>query len=99
MQGLARAAQQRAVGGVLDQRVLEQIFRRRRHAALKDEAGFDEAAQSLLQFGLGERRGRCQQLMGKVAPDGGADLRHILGRRAKPVEAPQERGVQGGRHC
>jgi hypothetical protein len=27
----------------------------------------------------GELHGRCQQLIGKVAPDGGADLRHILG--------------------
>jgi len=36
--------------------------------------------------------------MGKVAPDGGADLRHSLGHRAEPVEAPQQRGVQGGRH-
>ena len=52
MQRLARAAQQGAAGGVLDQRVLEQIFGRRQRAALKDEAGFDEAAQRLLQFGL-----------------------------------------------
>jgi hypothetical protein len=59
-------------------------------AALEDEAGFDEAAQRLAQFGLGERRGRCQQLMGKVASYGGADLRHIPGHRAQPVEAPQQ---------
>jgi hypothetical protein len=85
--------------GVLDQRVLEQIFGRRWRAALEDQARFDKAAQRLLQFGLGERCGRCQQLIGKVAPDGGADLRHILRRRAEPVEAPQQRGVQGGRHC
>ena len=82
MQGLARAAQQCAVGGVLDQRVLEQILGRRRHAALEDEAGFDEAAQRLLQFGVGELHDRCQQLKGKVAPDCGANLRHILGRQA-----------------
>jgi len=69
MQGLARAAQQGAVGGVLHQRVLEQIFGHRRHATLKDEARFDEPAESLLQFGLGQRHGRCQQLMGKVAPE------------------------------
>ena len=74
----------------LDQRVLEQIFGRRRYAALKDEARFDEAAESLLQFGLGERHGRCQQLIGKIAPDCSADLCHILGRRAEPVEAPQQ---------
>jgi len=70
--------------------VLEQIFSCRRHAALEDQARFDEAAQSLLQFGLGERHSRCQQLIGKVAPDGGADLRHIPGRGAQPVEAPQQ---------
>jgi hypothetical protein len=53
MQDLARAAQQCAVGSVLDQRVLEQIFGRRRCAALKDEARFDEAVQRLLKVGLG----------------------------------------------
>ena len=89
MQGLARAAQQRAVGGILNQRVLEQVLGRRRHAALEDKARFDEAAQRLLQFGFGERRGRGQQLIGKIAPDCGADLRHSLGRGAQPVEAPQ----------
>jgi hypothetical protein len=68
-----------------------------RRAALKDQAGFDEAAQGLSQFGLGERRGCCKQLIGKVAPDGGADLRRILCRRTEPVEAPQQRGVQSGR--
>jgi hypothetical protein len=73
-----------------DQRVLEQIFGHRRRAALEDQARFDEAAQRLLQFGLGEWCCRCQQLMGKVAPDCGADLRHILGRGAQPVEAPQQ---------
>ena len=73
-----------------DQRVLEQIFGCRRRAALKDQAGFDEAAKGLPQFGLGELHSRCQQVIGKVAFDCGADLRHILGRRAEPVEAPQQ---------
>ena len=90
MQGLARAAQQCAVGDVLDQRVLEQIFGRRRQAALEDEASLDEAAQRLPQFRLGEWCCRCQQLIGKVAPDGGAGLSHSLGRGAQPVEAPQQ---------
>ena len=90
MQGLARAAQQGAVGSVLDQRVLEQVLGRRRRATLEDEAGFDEAAEGVLQFRLGEPHGRCEQLMRKVAPDCGADLRHSLRRRAEPVEAPQQ---------
>ena len=60
MQSLARAAQQGAVGGVLDQCVLEQIFSHGRHAALEDEARFDEAAEGLLQFGLCKLHDRCQ---------------------------------------
>src|ERR1700746_1337280 len=54
MQGLARAAQQCAVGGVLDQRVLEQIFGHRRCAALEDQARFDEKEEGVLQFGFWE---------------------------------------------
>src|SRR5690348_15070238 len=38
MQGLARATQQGAVGGVLDQRVLEQVLGDRGDTALENEA-------------------------------------------------------------
>src|SRR5580704_16168539 len=38
------------------------------------------AAQRLSQFGLGEPHSRSQQLIGKLVPDCGADLGHILGR-------------------
>jgi hypothetical protein len=41
MELLPRTAQQSAVSGVLHQRVLEQILRRGRRSALKDEAGID----------------------------------------------------------
>ena len=85
-----RGPRSRVVYAVSWTSVFEQIFGRRRDAALEDEAGFDEAAESLLQFGLGERSSRCQQLIGKVAPDCGAGLRHSLGRGAQPVEAPQQ---------
>ena len=54
------------------ERILNKYSGRRRQAALEDEARFDEAAQRLLQFGLGERHGRCQQLIEKVTPGGGA---------------------------
>ena len=57
MQSLARAAQQCAVGGVLNQRVLEQIFRSRRHAALKNEAGADDALECVLQLRFGKPGG------------------------------------------
>ena len=54
MELLPRAAQQCAVGGVLHQRVLEQVFGRGRHATLKDQAGIDEALERLLQLFFGE---------------------------------------------
>ena len=98
MQGLARAAQQRAVGGVLNQRVLEQIFRRRRHAALKDEAGRDEAPQCVLQFGFGKLGGGGHKIVRKVATDRGASLCDELCRRAEPIEAPEQGGMQRRRH-
>ena len=46
MELLARAAQQSAVGGVLHQRVLEQVLGRGRRSALKDQAGIDEALRA-----------------------------------------------------
>ena len=52
------------------------------------EAGADRGNASI--SAVPSLRGRCQQLMGKVAPDGGADLRHSLGRGTQPVEAPQQ---------
>ena len=54
---LARAAQQGAVGGILNQRVFEQVFCLRRDPALEDETGIDEALEGVLQCGLVELSG------------------------------------------
>jgi hypothetical protein len=51
----------------------------------KQQVNPPAAAGGLLQFGLPKLRGRRQQLIGKVAPYGGADLRHIRRRRTEPV--------------
>ena len=44
----ARTAQQCAIGGILQQPMLEQKARPRRFAALENEAGFNQAAESIL---------------------------------------------------
>ena len=46
---LAGAPQQRLVGGVLDQRVLEDVAGPRRPAALIEQLGLDQLAQPVLQ--------------------------------------------------
>ena len=43
----ARAPEQRLVGGVLDQRMLEDVARTRRPAALIEQFGLDQAAEPL----------------------------------------------------
>ena len=58
MQFLPPAAQQRAVGGVLHQRVLEQIRGVRRRAAAEQEACFGQFSERSLQLdfvALGDR--------------------------------------------
>jgi len=58
MQFLATGAQQGTVGGVLHQRVLEQIGRMRRRAAAEQQAGLGQSCERSLQIGddaLGHR--------------------------------------------
>ena len=71
--------------------MLEQIFGRRRRAACwKTRPASTKAAEASCKSGSGEPRRCRQQLTGGSSPDGGADLCHILGRWAEPVEAPQQ---------
>jgi hypothetical protein len=50
----SRPAQQGAVGRILDQGVLEQVFGCGRRPALKDQTGIDEALERLLDPFFGE---------------------------------------------
>ena len=49
MELLSRATQQSAVGGILNEGVLEQVFGRGGRSALKDQAGIDEALERFLE--------------------------------------------------
>ena len=57
----ARTAQQGAVGGVLYQSVLEQIFRDGRRAALKHHARLDKSIQRIIQRALAKPVDRRRQ--------------------------------------
>src|SRR6516164_11182805 len=92
---LAHAAQQCAVGYVLDQSMLEQIIRSGRGAPLKYQARLDEAVQRLIQRALSELVDRrSQELIGEFTADRCAGLRDLFGRRAQSIETGQQRGVQ-----
>ena len=92
----SRLAQQRAIGRVLHQRMLEQVGRVRRHALAEQQARLNETVERRAQLRLGLPRHRRQQRMRELSPDRRPDLRHLLG-RAEPVEPRHQRGVQACR--
>ncbi len=92
---LAAAAQERAVGGILDQRVLERVARLGRRAAAMNQLGVDQLAQHAIERIALDRRDRLQQRVRKFAADRSSDLRGFLDRR-QAVE-PRRQGVVQGR--
>ncbi len=92
----SRLAQQRAIGRVLHQGMLEQVARLRRHALPEQQACLNETVERRPQLRLGLARHRRQQRMRELPPDRRPDLRHLLG-RAEPVEPRHQRGVQACR--
>jgi hypothetical protein len=60
MDALTPAAQQRAVGGILHQRMLEDVARHRRVTALIDQFGFHQLVQGIIQCPPRDRRYRFQ---------------------------------------
>ena len=83
----------------MHQRVLEEVGRLWRRAALKEQPGPDQPTQPIPDLHLRARRGDCrEQLVRELPSDGGTDLRQFLCRRAEPVEPGHERGVQRRRH-
>jgi len=90
---LAPGAQQGAVGGFLDQRVLEHVGGVVRRAALVDQLGAEQVAQCGVQrVALDRGQGR-EMRESELAPDHGAHLGQLLGGRM-PVEPGQQRVVQ-----
>src|SRR4051812_36999235 len=96
MQLLPITAQKRAVGGILNQSVLEEVSRMGRRALSEQQAGANETVQRRSQFRLPLAYQRGQQRIRKLAPNRGPDLRDLLG-WAEPVEPRHKRRVQAGR--
>jgi len=88
----SRLAQQRAIGSVLHQCMLEQVARLRRHALPEQQACLNETVERRSQLRLGLPRHRCQQCVGKLAADHRPDLRH-LPCGAEPIETGHQRCV------
>ena len=63
----------------------------------KQQLGLDQPGERVLQHLIGQPGDRRQQFVGKLAADRGADLQH-LARRAEPVDARHQRGLQRGRN-
>ena len=90
---LAAGFEQGAVGGVLDQRVLEAVGRLGRRAAAEDQLGRDQLVERGSQLRLRPVGDRGEQRVGELAADRGADLRDLLDRR-EAVEAGEQRVVE-----
>jgi hypothetical protein len=98
VQFLASSAQQCAIGGVLHQRVLEQVGGVRSGTATKQQSRIAELSQRGLQLTLSTLHHRRDQLIGKLAAEHRADLGDLLGRWPEPVQASHQRGMQRRRH-
>src|SRR5208282_3761521 len=85
VQCLTRATQQRAIGSVLHQRMLEQVARIWRHSLPEQQTSRNEAVERRSQLRLRLTHHRSQQIMGELAAYGRADLGYLLN-RAEPVE-------------
>ncbi len=94
MQVLALGLEQRAVGGVLDQRVLEAVGGIGRGAAAIDQLGRNQLVQRRLQLRLGPVGDRGEQPVGELAPERGADLGDLF-HGCEAVEAGEQRVMQG----
>src|SRR4029077_1472048 len=94
--GVQRAAgltQQCAIGGVLNESMLEKIGGVRRKALPEEQSCPGKPVERRGQVRLGRSGHEGEQRVRELAPDRGADLRHALS-RTQPVEPRRERRVQ-----
>src|SRR5262245_65410696 len=82
---LPGAFEQRLIGCILDESVLEHVGRLGRGTMLLEELGLDELMQFTLQGRLIEMRHSLEQLKAKLPPKHRAQLRNAFGRE-KPIE-------------
>jgi hypothetical protein len=97
MQFLAAAFEQRFIGGVAYQRVLELIRRLRRDAAHIEQFGVGQSAQRALQVAFHDRMDRVEYFIGKLTANYRPNLYDLLG-RPEPIQARHQRIVQCGRN-
>ena len=97
MQHAPLLPQQRTVGCVLHQRMLEQVARIGWGAPSKQQTRRNEPVEVGVQFRLRLSHQRSQQHVGKFPADRRADLRHVLC-RAEPVEPRHQRSLQACRN-
>jgi hypothetical protein len=93
MQLLPSGTQQGAVGGVLHQRVLKGVRGIRRRPAPEHQLGAYELFQSALQPRLRHLGDGTDQLVGKLTPKRGCDLRNFSSGR-QSIEPGQKRGLE-----
>ena len=96
MKGASGFAQQRSVGRILHQSMLEQVSRMRSGALSEQQAGVDQPIKRRSQLCLRLACRRLQQRMGEFPTDDRADLRDLLG-RAQSVKTRHQRSVQACR--
>ena len=93
---LAGSSQQRAVGSVLDQRVLEDVSGAWRAAALVEKLGLDQLPEAFLENGLAGGGEAGNHFVGELAAQHRAELGELADLR-QAVEPPHQRFVQGVR--
>ena len=89
---LPGAFQQGSIGGILDERVLEDVAGAGWPAPLIEEFGVHELGQPVLQGGLVHGGERVQEFIRKLPAQHGPKLRH-LAHRWQPIQAGHERVV------
>src|SRR5215475_5227332 len=95
---LPGASEQRLIGCLLDEDVLEHVGSLGRCAMLLEELGLDELMQLALQGRLVKMRDGLEQLKAELPPKHGAQLRNAFGRE-ESIEPGHERVLQRGGNC
>jgi hypothetical protein len=98
VQGLAAALEQAVIGCVLDQRVLEAIYRMSAGALYDEEVSAGELVERGLEGGVADLADSAEQRGGEIAPEHRADLCD-LSRFAQSVEPRRERLLKRRRDC
>src|SRR5580765_1572842 len=98
MQAAPPLLQERAVGDVVRERVLERVLHAREQADLVDELRGLELGEVAAEHVLRQVGDRVQEGQRHVGADDGGSLQEALGLGGQPVDACGEHGLHGGRH-